>query len=109
MIIGEEKIKMIRKKAKKKKNEGKKKKEEIQINLDQIKYSLMIKYKYSNKEIVDYLKKIEEEIIYDKNNFKNIIEDVVDNKMKKLEIIEREKFDNVIPKNNPLLSFKGGK
>ena len=69
----------------------------------------MIKYKYSNKEIVDYLKKIEEEIIYDKNNFKNIIEDVVDNKMKKLEIIEREKFDNVIPKNNPLLNFKGGK
>ncbi len=69
----------------------------------------MIKYKYSNKEIVDYLKKIEEEIIYDKNNFKNIIEDIVDNKMKKLEIIEREKFDNVIPKNNPLLSFKGGK
>jgi len=98
-----------KKKSEEKKNEGKKKKEEIQINLDQIKYSLMIKYKYSNKEIVDYLKKIEEEIIYDKNNFKNIIEDVVDNKMKKLEIIEREKFENVIPKNNPLLSFKGGK
>ena len=31
-----------KKKSEEKKNEGKKKKEEIQINLDQIKYSLMI-------------------------------------------------------------------
>ena len=29
--------------------------------------------------------------------------------MKNLEIKEREKFDKIIPKNNPLLTFKGNK
>ena len=92
-----------------KKNEPKKEKEEIQIQLDQIKYSLMIKYKYSNKEILDYLEKIENSISFDKNNFVNIVDDIMDSKMKNLEIKEREKFDKIIPKNNPLLTFKGNK
>ena len=92
-----------------KKNEPKKEKEEIQIQLDQIKYSLMIKYKYSNKEILDYLEKIENSISFDKNNFVNIVDDIMDSKMKNLEIKEREKYDKIIPKNNPLLTFKGNK
>jgi hypothetical protein len=69
----------------------------------------MIKYKYSNKEILDYLGKIENSISFDKNNFVNIVDDIMDSKMKNLEIKEREKFDKIIPKNNPLLTFKGNK
>ena len=104
---GEEKEVMII--GEKKKNESKKEKEEIQIQLDQIKYPLMIKYKYSNKEILDYLGQIENSISFDKNNFVNIIDDIMDIKMKNLEINKRENLDKIIPKNNPLLSFKGNK
>ena len=69
----------------------------------------MIKYKYSNKEILDYLGQIENSISFDKNNFVNIVDDIMDIKMKNLEINKRENLDKIIPKNNPLLSFKGNK
>ena len=89
-----------------KKYEVKGKNEEIQIQLEKIKYSLMIKNSYSNKEIVDYFDKVKDEFKFDKNNFKYFNEEIMSENMKNLEIKEREKLENIIPKNNPLLNFK---
>ena len=80
--------------------------EEIQIQLDNVKYPLMIKNKYSNKEMVDFYMKIKNNIKYDKANFKNEIEDIMMKEQKtKLAIVERDNLTNEMPKNNPLLNF----
>ena len=80
--------------------------EEIQIQLDNVKYPLMIKNKYSNKEMVDFYNKIKSSVKYDKANFKNEIEDIMMKEQKvKLAIAERDNLTNEMPKNNPLLNF----
>lgn len=80
--------------------------EEIQIQLDNVKYPLIIKNKYSNKEMVDFYMKVKDNIKYDKNNFKHEIEDIMSDKQTKTLIIaERDNLSNVMPKNNPLLNF----
>ena len=80
--------------------------EEIQIQLDNVKYPLMIKNKYSNKEMVDFYYKIKSSVKYDKANFKNEIEDIMMKEQKvKLAIAERDNLTNEMPKNNPLLNF----
>lgn len=80
--------------------------EEIQIQLDNVKYPLMIKNKYSNKEMVDFYNKIKNSVKYDKANFKNEIEDIMMKEQKtKLAIAERDNLTNEMPKNNPLLNF----
>ena len=81
-------------------------KNEIQIQLDNVKYPLMIKNKYSNKEMVDFYNKIKSSVKYDKANFKNEIEDIMMKEQKvKLAIAERDNLTNEMPKNNPLLNF----
>lgn len=80
--------------------------EEIQIQLDNVKYPLIIKNKYSNKEMVDFYMKVKDSIKYDKSNFKHEIEDIMSDKQAKTLIIaERDNLSNVMPKNNPLLNF----
>ena len=80
--------------------------EEIQIQLDNVKYPLIIKNKYSNKEMVDFYMKVKDSIKYDKSNFKHEIEDIMSDKQTKALIIaERDNLSNVMPKNNPLLNF----
>lgn len=80
--------------------------EEIQIQLDNVKYPLIIKNKYSNKEMVDFYNKIKNSVKYDKANFKNEIEDIMMKEQKtKLAIAERDNLNNEMPKNNPLLNF----
>ena len=80
--------------------------EEIQIQLDNVKYPLIIKNKYSNKEMVDFFNKIKNSVKYDKANFKNEIEDIMMKEQKtKLAIAERDNLNNEMPKNNPLLNF----
>ena len=89
-----------------KKYDVKGKNEEIQIQLEKINYSLIIKNSYSNKEIVDYFEKVKNDFKFDKCKFKNYVDEIMSENMKNLEIQERENLDNVIPKNNPLLNFK---
>ena len=81
--------------------------EEIQIQLDNVKYPLMIKNKYSNKDIVDYYLSIKDSIKFEQGNFKNDIGEIINkDKMKSLAVMERDNLDKVLPKNNPLLNFK---
>ena len=82
--------------------------EELRAQLDDVKYPIFIKEKYTNKDMLDYLAKIKNDIKFNENNFANIIDDIIDkNKMKKLELESKKEYE--IPKNNPLLNFKGGK
>ena len=79
--------------------------EDLKVQLDDVKYPIFIKEKYTNKEILDYLAQIKSEIKFDENNFSRIIDDIIDKeKMKNLEIENKKEYE--IPKNNPLLNFK---
>ena len=82
--------------------------EELKIELDEVKYPIFIKEKYTNKYILDYFCKIKNDIVFDEKNFVNIIDDVVDKEKKKnLELENKKEYE--VPKNNPLLNFKRGK
>ena len=82
--------------------------EELKAQLDDVKYPIFIKDKYTNKDMLDYLAKIKNDIKFNEKNFANIIDDIIDkNKMKNLELENKKEYE--IPKNNPLLNFKGGK
>ena len=79
--------------------------EDLKVQLDDVKYPIFIKEKYTNKEILDYLAQIKSEIKFDENNFSRIIDDIIDKeKMKNLELENKKEYE--IPKNNPLLNFK---
>ena len=79
--------------------------EDLKVQLDDVKYPIFIKEKYTNKEILDYLAQIKSEIKFDENNFSRIIDDIIDKeKMKNLEQENKKEYE--IPKNNPLLNFK---
>ncbi len=76
--------------------------EDLKVQLDDVKYPIFIKEKYTNKEILDYLAQIKSEIKFDENNFSRIIDDIIDKeKMKNLELENKKEYE--IPKNNPLL------
>ena len=79
--------------------------EELRSELDEVKYPIFIKEKYTNKDMLDYLAKIKKDICFNENNFVNIIDDIIDkNKMKNLELENKKEYE--VPKNNPLLNFK---
>ena len=79
--------------------------EDLKVQLDDFKYPIFIKEKYTNKEILDYLAQIKSEIKFDEKNFSRIIDDIIDKeKMKNLELENKKEYE--IPKNNPLLNFK---
>ena len=82
--------------------------EELRVQLDDVKYPIFIKEKYSNKEMLDYLSKIKNNITFNEKNFVNFIDDIIDKeKMKNLELENKKEYE--VPKNNPLLNFKKGK
>ena len=82
--------------------------EELKIELDEVKYPIFIKEKYTNKDMLDYLSKIKKDITFDEKNFVNVIDDIIDKeKMKNLELENKKEYE--VPKNNPLLNFKRGK
>ena len=82
--------------------------DELKIQLNDVKYPILIKEKYSNKEILEYLSMIKNEIKFDEKNFLTIVDDIIDrNKMKNIELEDKKEYE--IPKNNPLLNFKKGK
>ena len=82
--------------------------EELRSELDEVKYPIFIKEKYTNKDMLDYLAKIKKDICFNEKNFVNIIDDIIDkNKMKNLELESKKEYE--LPKNNPLLNFKKGK
>ena len=91
-----------------KNNDYQKDVEELRVQLDEVKYPIFIKEKYSNKDMLDYLAKIKKDIKFDEKNFVNIIDDIIckDN-MKNLELENKKEYE--VPKNNPLLNFKKGK
>ena len=79
--------------------------EDLKVQLDDVKYPIFIKEKYTNKEILNYLAQIKSEIKFDEKNFSRIIDDIIDKeKMKNLELENKKEYE--IPKNNPLLNFK---
>ena len=79
--------------------------DELRVQLDDGKYPIFIKEKYSNKEMLDYLALIKKEINFDEKNFTRIVDDIIDkDKMKSLELENKKEYE--IPKNNPLLNFK---
>lgn len=81
--------------------------EGLKAQLNEVKYPIFIKEKYTNKEILDYLEKIKKDIKFDEKNFPNIIDDIIDkSKIKDLEIENKKEYE--VPKNNPLLNFKRG-
>ena len=86
-------------------------KEEMQIPLDNVMYPIIIKYKYSNKEIMECYNKIKDELCNSNNNsnnlFKKEFEDIMlVNTFKQLSIGVNDDLNTIIPKNNPLLNFK---
>ena len=81
--------------------------EELRGQLDEVKYPIFIKEKYTNKDMLDYLAKIKNDITFNEKNFENIIDDIIDKKMKNLELENKKEYE--VPKNNPLLNFKKGK
>ena len=86
-------------------NENQKEIDELKIQLDDVKYPIFIKEKYTNKEMLDYLAKIKDGIKFEEKNFTRIVDDIIDrNKMKVLELENKKEYE--IPKNNPLLNFK---
>lgn len=88
-----------------KNNDYQKDVEELRVQLDEVKYPIFIKEKYSNKDMLDYLAKIKKDIKFNEKNFVNIIDDIIckDN-MKNLELENKKEYE--VPKNNPLLNFK---
>lgn len=90
------------------KNDYQKDIEELKIELDEVKYPIFIKEKYTNKDMLDYFAKIKKDISFNENNFVTIIDDIIDkDKMKNLELENKKEYE--VPKNNPLLNFKRGK
>ena len=82
--------------------------EELRVQLDEVKYPIFIKEKYTNKDMLDYLAKIKSNINFNEKNFINIVDDIIDKeKMKNLELENKKEYE--VPKNNPLLNFKKGK
>ena len=82
--------------------------EELRVQLDDVKYPIFIKEKYSNKEMLDYLSKIKNSITFNEKTFVNIVDDIIDKeKIKNLELENKKEYE--VPKNNPLLNFKKGK
>ena len=82
--------------------------DDLKIQLNDVKYPILIKEKYTNKEMLDYLSMIKNEIKFDEKNFVKIVDDIIDrNNIKNLEIEDKKEYE--IPKNNPLLNFKKGK
>ena len=82
--------------------------EELRVQLDDVKYPIFIKEKYSNKEMLDYLSKIKNSISFNEKTFVNIVDDIIDKeKIKNLELENKKEYE--VPKNNPLLNFKKGK
>jgi hypothetical protein len=78
------------------------------VQLDDVKYPIFIKEKYSNKEMLDYLSKIKNSITFNEKTFVNIVDDIIDKeKIKNLELENKKEYE--VPKNNPLLNFKKGK
>ena len=91
-----------------KNNDYQKDVEELRVQLDEVKYPIFIKEKYSNKDMLDYLAKIKKDITFNEKNFVNIIDDIIcKDKMKNLELENKKEYE--VPKNNPLLNFKKGK
>ena len=87
-----------------KKNNNKKDIDDLREQLDDVKYPIFIKEKYSNKDILDYLAKIKEQIKFEEKNFSRIVDDIIDkDKMKNLELENKKEYE--VPKNNPLLNF----
>jgi hypothetical protein len=91
-------------------------KEEMQIPLDNVMYPIIIKYKYSNKEIMECYNKIKDELCSSNSNsnnnlFKKEFEDIMlVNTFKQLSVGVNDDLNTiVIPKNNPLLNFKPSK
>ena len=79
--------------------------EDLRVQLDDVKYPIFIKEKYSNKEILDYLGQIKSQIKFEEKNFTRIIDYIIDReKMKNLELENKKEYE--VPKNNPLLNFK---
>jgi len=79
--------------------------DELKVKLNDVKYPIFIKEKYTNNEILDYLDTIKKDIIFNEDNFVNFIEDIIDkDNMKQLEIENKKSIE--VPKNNPLLNFK---
>ena len=79
--------------------------DELRVQLDGVKYPIIIKEKYSDKEILDYLAMIKKDIKFDEKNFTRIIDDIIDkDKIKILELENKKEYE--IPKNNHLLNFK---
>ena len=79
--------------------------EDLRVQLDDVKYPIFIKEKYSNKEILDYLGQIKSQIKFEEKNFTRIVDDIIDReKMKNLELENKKEYE--VPKNNPLLNFK---
>ena len=83
-------------------------KEEMQIPLDNVMYPIIIKYKYSNKEIMECYNKLKDELCNSNSNmFKKEFEDIMlVNTFKQLSISVNDDLNTIIPKNNPLLNFK---
>ena len=82
--------------------------EELKIELDDVKYPIFIKQKYTNKEMLDFYAQMKNDIHFDEKNFVNVIDDIIDKKnMKNLELENKKEYE--VPKNNPLLNFKRGK
>ena len=76
----------------------------LREQLDDVKYPIFIKEKYSNKDILDYLAQIKEQIKFDEKNFSRVVDDIIDkDKMKNLELENKKEYE--VPKNNPLLNF----
>ena len=85
-------------------NDYKKDIDGLREQLDDVKYPIFIKEKYSNKDILDYLAQIKEQIKFDEKNFSRIVDDIIDkDKMKNLELENKKEIE--VPKNNPLLNF----
>ena len=78
--------------------------EDLRAQLDDVKYPILIKEKYTNKEMLEYLAKIKSEIKFDEKKFGKIVEDIIDStKVKNLELENKKEYE--VPKNNPLLNF----
>ena len=85
-------------------NEYQKDVEDLKPQLENVNYPILIKEKYSNKDMLEYLAKIKSQIKFDEKNFGIIIDDIIDNtKIKNLELENKNEYE--VPKNNPLLNF----
>ena len=62
--------------------------------MDDVKYPIFIKEKYSNNEILDYFDSIKNDIKFEEKNFLKIVDDIIDrNKMKSLELENKKEYE----------------